>query len=120
ARRPVNKIPNYDNQYKGPMPIRQALAESRNAATVWIMREIGPDTVVRMARGLGIRPPLQPYLATSLGASEVRLLELADAYRVMASGLLAEPHVIERVTDASGRVLFQAANAARDIPPAVP
>jgi penicillin-binding protein 1A len=115
AGRPVKQIANYDNQYKGPLPIRQALAESRNAATVWIMREIGPDKVVRMARELGIRTPLQPDLATSLGASEVRLLELADAYRVMASGLLAEPHVIERVTDASGRVLYQAAKAARDV-----
>jgi penicillin-binding protein 1A len=113
--RPVKQIANYDNRYKGPMPIRLALAESRNAATVWIAREIGPDKVVRTARELGIRTPLQPYLTTALGASEVRLMELADAYRVMASGLLAEPHVIERVTDASGKVLYQAAKAARDI-----
>jgi penicillin-binding protein 1A len=114
ANRPAKQIANYDNQYKGPMPIRQALAESRNAAPVWITREIGADKVVRTARELGIRTPLQPYLATALGASEVRLLELADAYRVMASGLLAEPHVIERVTEASGRVLYQAAKAARN------
>ena len=115
ANRPLKQITNYDKQYKGPMPIRQALAESRNAATVWIAREISPDNVVRTARDLGIRTPLQPYLATALGASEVRLLELADAYRAMASGLLAEPHVIESVTDASGRVLYQAANAGRDV-----
>jgi len=115
ANRPVKEIANYDNQYKGLMPIRQALAESRNAATVWITREIGPDNVVRMARDLGIRTPLQPYLTTALGASEVRLLELADAYRAMASGLLAEPHVIERVTDASGKVLYEAATTGRDV-----
>ncbi len=115
ANRPGKQIANYDNQYRGPMPLRQALAESRNAATVWIAREIGPDKVVRTARELGIRTPLQPYLATALGASEVRLLELADAYRVMASGLLAEPHVIERVTDISGSVLYEAAKAARDV-----
>ena len=113
--RPLKQIANYDGKYKGPMPVRQALAESRNAATVWITREIGPDQVVRTARDVGIRTPLQPDLATALGASEVRLIELADAYRVMACGLLAEPHVIERVTDASGRVLYQAAEAARDV-----
>ena len=115
ANRPAKQIANYDNRYKGPMPIRQALAESRNAATVWITREIGPDQVIRTARDLGIRTPLQPYLTTALGASEVRLLELADAYRIMASGLLAESHVIERVTDASGKVLYQAAKADLDI-----
>jgi penicillin-binding protein 1A len=115
ANRPVKQITNYDHQDTGPLPIRQALAESRNAATVWITREIGLDKVVRTARELGIRTPLQPYLTTALGASEVRLLELADAYRAMASGLLAEPHVIERVTDASGKVLYQAARAGRDV-----
>ena len=35
---------------------------------------------------MGIRTPLQPYISTALGASEVRLLELADAYRAIASG----------------------------------
>jgi len=62
---------------------------------------------------LGIRTPLQPYITTALGASEVRLLELAGAYRAMASGVLAEPHIIDRVTDASGEVLYQAPLAAR-------
>ena len=60
------------------------------------------DKVIQTARELGIRTPLQPYITTALGASEVRLLELAGVYRAMASGILAEPHVIARVTDASG------------------
>lgn len=64
------------------------------------------------ARELGIRTPQQPYITTALGASEVRLLELADVYRAMASGLLAEPHVIERITDASGATLYAASPAA--------
>ncbi len=58
---------------------------------------------------MGIRSPLQPYLSTALGASEVRLLELADAYRAIASGVLAEPHVIDRVTDVSGKELYAGA-----------
>ena len=65
---------------------------------------------------MGIRTPLQPYISTALGASEVRLLELAGAYRAMASGILAEPHVIARVTDASGGVvLYEAPRTATDI-----
>ena len=104
----VKWIANYDDRFKGPIPARQALAESRNAVAVWITREIGIDKVIRTARELGIRTPLQPYVSTALGASEVRLLELAGAYRAMASGILAEPHVIDRVTDASGAVLYEA------------
>jgi penicillin-binding protein 1A len=90
----IKWIANYDNQFKGPIPIRQALAESRNAVAVWITREIGVNTVIRTAHEMGIRTPLQPYISTALGASEVRLLELADAYRAIASGVRADPHVI--------------------------
>ena len=112
ADRPVKWIANYDHEFKGPIPMRQALAESRNAVAVWITREIGLDRVIGTSLELGIRTPLQPYITTALGASEVRLLELAGAYRAMASGLLAEPYVIDRVTGASGEVLYEAARTA--------
>jgi penicillin-binding protein 1A len=111
----VKWIANYDNLFKGPIPIRQALAESRNAVAVWITREIGLDEVIRTARELGIRTPMQPYITTGLGASEVRLLELAGVYRAMASGSLAEPHIIDRVMDASGGVLYKAPRPGREI-----
>lgn len=112
ADRPVKWIANYDNHFKGPIPVRQALAESRNTVAVWITREIGLDRVIATARELGIRSPLQPYITTALGASEVRLLELAGVYRAMASGILAEPYIIDRVTDASGSVLYEASRSA--------
>jgi penicillin-binding protein 1A len=45
----------------------------------------------------------------------VRLLELADAYRAIASGVLADPHVIDLVTDVSGDGLYKAPRGAREI-----
>jgi penicillin-binding protein 1A len=108
-------IANYDNQFKGPIPMREALAESRNAAAIWITREIGVSTVIRTAHEMGIRTPLQPYISTALGASGVYLLELASAYRAIASGVLADPHIIDRVTDRSGERLYQAPRDARAI-----
>jgi penicillin-binding protein 1A len=114
--RGVKWIDNYDNRFKGPIPMRQALAESRNAAAVWVACEIGLGEVARTARELGIHTPLQPYATTALGASEVRLLELAGAYRAMASGIAADPHVVARVTDASGGVvLYEAPGPAGEI-----
>jgi len=111
----VKWIENYDHQFKGPIPLRQALAESRNAVAVWITQEIGVNKVHGTARELGIRTPLQPHISTALGASEVLLVELASVYRAMASGALAEPHIIDRVTDASGVVLYEARRDRRDI-----
>jgi membrane peptidoglycan carboxypeptidase len=113
--RPPKWISNYDHKFKGLIPIRQALAESRNAATIWLTKQVGIEHVITTARELGIRTPLQPYITTALGASEVDLLEMANVYRAMASGRLAEPHVIDRVTDGSGNVLFEHPHPSRSM-----
>jgi len=95
-------ISNYDGRFKGLIPLREALAESRNAVAIWITNEIGIDAVLQASRRLGVRTPLHRYSVTALGASEVNLLELASAYRAMASGVLAEPYVIRRIVRRSG------------------
>ena len=74
-----------------PQPLREELAESRNAVAIWITEQIGIDSVIQTSRNLGVQTPLQPYAMTALGASEVNLLELANAYRAMASGISAQP-----------------------------
>lgn len=100
-------ISNYDGQFKGMIPLRLALAESRNTVAIWITQQIGVASVLRTARGLGIQTRLVPYPTTALGASEVTLLELANAYRTIASGILAQPHVIRRVVRDSGEVIAE-------------
>ena len=109
---PAKWINNYDSKFKGLIPVRQALAESRNAATIRLAQEVGVREILRTARELGIRTPLQPYITTALGASEVQLLELANAYRALASSVSADPHVIARVSGPSGEALFTAAASA--------
>ena len=104
GRQPTKWISNYDGQFKGMIPLREALAESRNAVAIWITMQIGIANVIETARNFGVRTSLQPYVTTALGASEVNLLELANAYRMMASGILAEPHVIQKVLRESGEV----------------
>ncbi len=112
----VKWIANYDAKFKGLIPARQALAESRNAVAVWLARGIGMERVIRTCRDLGVRTPLSPYVSTALGASEVPLLELAGAYRAMASGLRAEPHVIARVDSGDGALLYEAPGADGELP----
>jgi penicillin-binding protein 1A len=94
---PPKWISNYDGRFKGLIPIREALAESRNAVAIWITTQIGIDAVVKASRSLGVQTPLQRYATTALGASEVNLLELATAYRTIASGVFSQPHVIRRI-----------------------
>jgi penicillin-binding protein 1A len=84
-----------------------ALAESRNAVAIWVSEQIGIDSVLQTSRELGIQTPLKAYASTALGASEVTLLELANAYRTMASGILARPHVIRKIVLDSGQVVAE-------------
>ena len=97
-------ISNYDGRYKGLIPLREALAESRNTVAIWITEQIGIASILRTSRILGVRTTLQPFATTALGASEVNLLELANAYRTIASGILAQPYVIRRIVRDSGQV----------------
>ena len=98
-------ISNYDDRFKGMIPLREALAESRNTVAIWVTEQIGIASVLRTSRSLGVRTPLQPYVTTALGASEVNLLELANAYRAMASGILAQPYMIRKIVRDSGEVV---------------
>jgi penicillin-binding protein 1A len=100
--RPPKWISNYDDRFKGLMPVRLAFAESRNTVAIWIARQVGIDNVIRTARSLGISTPLQRYATTALGASEVSLLDLATAYRTIASGRQSAPFIIRNVVARSG------------------
>jgi penicillin-binding protein 1A len=98
-------ISNYDGRFKGMMTLRLALAESRNAVAVWIAGQVGMPDILRTARTLGIQSPLHSFVSIALGASELSLLELANAYRTIASGTLSRPYVIRKVIFESGEVM---------------
>ena len=102
----VKWISNYDGRFEGIIPARQALAESRNAVAVWISEQIGIHSIIRTAQSLRIHSRLEPFATTALGASEVTLLELANAYRTLASSIDADPHIVEKVEGARGEVLY--------------
>jgi penicillin-binding protein 1A len=101
----AKSISNYDGRFKGMIPLREALAESRNAVAIWITEQVGIESVLETARSLGVKTPLRPYLPTALGASEVNLLELANAYRTIASGNRTRPHIIRKIVRDSGEVV---------------
>jgi len=63
---PPKWISNFDNQFKGIIPVRQALAESRNAVAIWIVQRIGIDSVLKTARDLASKPR---YIAMTLRPS---------------------------------------------------
>lgn len=97
---------NYDDSYRGPMPMRRALELSINIPAIKTINEFGPQTVVETARRMGITSRLQPNLSLALGTNDVTPLEMASAFGTLATlGVHADPMGIVRVTDREGRVL---------------
>jgi penicillin-binding protein 1A len=111
----VKWISNYDGHFLGPIALREALAQSRNAPAVWLAKEVGVDSVLRTARDLGIDAPLRPDLSTVLGASELSLLDLANMFRAIASGLRAEPYVLAKITDLRGGIRYEPTRRAQPL-----
>src|SRR3954468_12258648 len=58
---------NYDNKFEGKMPLRRALYESRNLATIRRGRERGGTSLTDEARNLGLTPPSPPYPSIHIG-----------------------------------------------------
>ncbi|MEX8499309.1 penicillin-binding protein 1A [Leptothrix ochracea] len=101
---------NSDDKYEGPMTLRQALAKSKNMVTIRLVQLLGPATARQWAARFGFDLERQPdNLTLALGAGSTTPLQLASAYAVVANGgMRINPLVIERITDANDKVLFQA------------
>ncbi|MBE8969608.1 penicillin-binding protein [Nostocales cyanobacterium LEGE 12452] len=98
---------NYDGGFMGAMPIRTALALSRNVPAVKIGKAVGMNTVIDTCRILGINSPMVAVSSLPLGAIGVTPLEMASAYATFANyGWQSPPTAIAHVTDSSGNVLL--------------
>jgi penicillin-binding protein 1A len=101
---------NYDGKFEGQMTLREALAKSKNLASVRVIRKIGPRYAQDFIQRFGFEAEKHPpYLTMALGAGSVTPLQLATGYGVFANGgYRVEPYLISKVIDAKGNVLFEA------------
>ncbi len=99
---------NYDMKFEGPMPMRRGLYQSRNIIAIKVGMELGPQSIVEMARKFGITTPVPPYPSIYIGAADVYPIELIAAYSAFATlGTRASPTAIVRVDNAKGDVLWE-------------
>jgi penicillin-binding protein 1A len=99
-----------DNQFDGPMTLRTALAKSKNLVSIRMVQHLGPVNVRDWAGHFGLTPDKQPdNLTLALGAGSVTPMQMVRAYAVFANGGYGvTPRFIEKITDAKGKVLFEA------------
>lgn len=100
---------NYDGQFRGPVTMRQALAQSLNIPSVKILYLAGINDTINLAQDLGITTlkDRQRYgLSLVLGGGEVKLVDMVSAYGVFANDGVKEPQSsILKVESPDGKIL---------------
>jgi len=105
----VYKPQDATKEQHGPTTMRQALRESLNLPALQVTRTVGVDAIIDTVHQLGIDRDwdrTQLGLSFGIGAGEMRLIDMASAYQVVANmGVRVEPTMIYKIVDPSGKVV---------------
>jgi penicillin-binding protein 1A len=99
---------NYENDFKGPMTLLNAFAESRNIPAVKLAARVGIHKVIETVHRFGVTSDIPAYLPVALGAAEITLQQQVDSYSVFPNdGIRVTPRLIRKVSNSDGIVLWQ-------------
>lgn len=100
---------NYDHVFRGPISLRDALAQSVNIPAVKVLYLVGIADALRLARAMGITTLLGPDrygLTLVLGGGEVTLLDIVSSYGVFANeGVRSDYRSVLRIEDRNGKLV---------------
>lgn len=88
------------------MTMASALAWSKNCASAYIMKQVGPESFEEFVNRIGIPTDIGPYPSNALGACDLSLYEMLWGYTVFAGGgFSTKPWYISRIEDRNGNVI---------------
>ena len=98
----------WDTKHEGYIPLRVALAQSRNLPALWTYRRVGGAQVTTFMHQLGVTATIEnpDGVATTLGHDPLSMAEHLAAYSAFDNGgYRISPHPVLKVVDADGTVL---------------
>jgi len=99
---------NDTRDFAGPVSLREAFSRSINTISAQIGQQLGFSTIADMAHRFGITTSISTYPSMVLGSSEVRLIEMTEAFASVANrGVAVTPYAITRVVTVNGRELYR-------------
>ena len=102
---PKNNNDVYGNK---PISMATAIAYSENIYAVKTHLFLGEDTLVNIAKKVGINEKLQAIPSLPLGTNEINIMEMAGGYSAFANlGYRVKPHLIKKIEDKNGNVLYE-------------
>ena len=97
---------NHKGDFKGPITFRRGLEQSRNVVTARILQAITPAVGVRYAKKFGISADLKPYMSLALGAFEITLKEMVEAFTTFPNlGIRVNAYFIKSIQDLNNNIL---------------
>ena len=107
---------NSGDKYGRTRTLKNALANSVNTVTARLMDRIGPQTVVKLAKDLGIEQRILPVPSIALGTPDLSVYEMVAAYSTFANkGVYTHPVFIEKIEDKNGTTLFKHQPLTKDV-----
>jgi penicillin-binding protein 1A len=107
---------NSGDKYGRTRTLKNALANSVNTVTARLMDRIGPQTVVKLAKDLGIEQRILPVPSIALGTPDLSVYEMVAAYSTFANkGVYTQPVFVEKIEDKNGTTLFEHQPTTKDV-----
>ena len=107
---------NSGDKYGRTRTLKNALANSVNTVTARLMDRIGPQTVVKLAKDLGIEQRILPVPSIALGTPDLSVYEMVAAYSTFANkGVYTQPVFVEKIEDKNGTTLFEHQPVTKDV-----
>ncbi len=96
-----------DRDYGYMVSLKWGLANSVNTVTAWVMKQFGPEAIIKLARDLGIKSEIEPVVSQCFGVADLSLLEITSANATFANmGVHIDPIYILRIEDKYGQPIF--------------
>ncbi len=110
---------NANGRFSGDsIPLKSAFAKSINSIAVRLGQEMGIKNIIKTANDMGINSPLDDQPSLALGASDVNLLEMVNAYCTVANdGKHVDPVLVTRIVDRDGKEVYNSAPEEKQVIP---
>jgi len=101
---------NDGGKFYGPTRLREALYRSRNLVSIRLLRRMGVDRTLESLQSFGFNTSNMPSdLSVALGSHALKPIDIATGYAMFANdGFRVNSHILDRVIDRNGNVIFQA------------
>ncbi len=95
-----------DERIGQEVTLKWALANSNNWISAYLIKRFPPESVIQMARKMGVVSPIDPVPAIALGTPEITLVEMVGAMNTFSNkGVFIKPYFVTRIEDKHGNLI---------------